>query len=538
MAVRIGVDGRALLNATTYSVQEDSTPISPADESGGTAQIDFTIPAFPGWKSSEDALVDVRDDTQGVTQGIVETISENSGLVQISAKSRILNLSATRIAQPFRGSLSNAIRYYLSLVGIIDGIVIDEQYDAIQVIFPGWQDDVYQRIARGLCPAYSMEMSLVSNNIVFRPPRQRKAILTRVSTQGIQESIDAGSRAQRSKLNWYKTAWIDTKLVYPAGGWTSDVEVFDVNAGEVKVIENLEISSSLVSVQQPLCVLNVGPEDGTASAYTVAGNDGLPIPPDMWRAYGGDLRVEINPDTRSLKVTIRGMDFAEYAPYSIAVSSGDGTSYSTLRIFGTGVTLDPQVVDMGTGLTQDQAPTEYGDEVDNEFLNDRARAYLGAEWQSAGVTGPARTISFTASGINRASDTGSARFATFADWDAEFAGMNTDDWDAIWASRSEEDWEEFWTEQVASDFTSQAFGNVAGARVIHSDSFFRIRTVTNQQGSIQATAEADNTVDDFDTYYAGMTTDDWDALWEGGLVKEFDVAPFPDMLFDGTRPVW
>lgn len=534
MAVIIDVGGKRQLNASEYTVQEDATPINPADETGGTSQINFTLPKFDGWRSIDSESVVLTDGDQGVTAGLATAVSERNGVVQVSAQSRILQLGVERIAQPFQGTLGNAIRYYLSLVGIESHIVIDPSLDSIPVTFPGWQADVYQKIARGLCPAFSIEMSLVSDNIVFRLPRQRKAILRRLTDFG--EQIDSGDRAQRSKLNWYGTQWVDSTLVYPTGGWNTDVEVFDVNAGQVKVYETVEVSASLSSIIQPTCVLNVGPSDSGASVYTVCGTDGLPIPPAMWKAYGGDLRVDINPDTRSLRVTIRGMDFAEYQPYSIAVSSGDGTMYSTLRVLGSGVILDPHVVDLGTGLNADQTSNEYSDEVDNDFLNDYQRAYAAASWQVAAASGTNQTLSFTAGGINRASDTGSAIYATVADWDNEFAGMTDEQWDAIWAGRPEEEWEEFWADELASDFANQAFGNVAGARIIHDGSIYRIRSASNSSGQITGSADIDNTVADFDRYYEGMTDEDFDALWSGQNVKDFDVAPFPDVRFDGSRP--
>jgi len=534
MAVRIKIGNRPLLNATSYSVQEDSTSINPSDENGGTSRIDFAVPTFPGWRNIEDQPIELRDDTQGVTAGTVTAVSEQNGLVQITADSRILQLAATRTALPYKGTLGGAFRYYFSLVGITTQIAIDNSIASIPVVFPGWRDDVYQRLAKSLCPAFGVELSLVSNNIVVRVPRQRKAILRRLVD--FSESIDNGDRAQRSKLNWTKTTWTDRGLMYPTGGWNSDVEVFEVNSGEVKVYETVEVSASVTSVEQPTCLLNIGPEYDSNSVYAVTGNDSFPIPPAMWAAYGGDLRVDVNEDTRSLRVTIRGMDFPQYAPYKIAVSSDDGSDYSTLRIVGQGVILDPQVVDISTGLTADQASAEYSDEVENDFINAFDLANYAAMWQVSGATGPSQTISFTASGINRTDDNGSAAYPTTDDFDEEYAGRNSDDFDAIWYNQTTDDWDAYWNNKVSSDFANQAFGNVAGARIIHDSSIYRIRTATNTGGSIQGTAETDNTVDDFDTYYAGMTTDDWDAMWIGKTIKDFDVAPFPGIMTDGTRP--
>lgn len=527
MGVRVTVDGRPLLTASQLSVQEGSTPINPADESGGTAQVQFTVPVFPGWKTADELPILVRDDTQGITSGKIAALAEQNGSLQVTANSRILNLAVTRVAQPYAGTLSGAIRYYLSLVGITTNISIDAQYDSVPVVFPGWKDDVYQRVARRLCPAFGMEMSLVSDVVVFRPPRGRKAILSRVIS--VSESIDISARAQRSKLNWYKTRWATDELVYPPGGWTPEVDVLEVNAGEVNVVEGIEINASLSSIRQPACVVTVPPTFTGDSVYTVSGTDGLPIPPAMWKAYGGDLTVAISEDTRSLTVTIRGMELDQYSPYVIGLSSGDGTNYSTLRLVGSGTVLDARVMDLGTGWSADQAPTEYGDEVDNEFLNTYDRAGTGAAWQSAEATGPTQAISFTAAGINRVDVTGSAVYATVADWDAEFEGMDTDNWDALWAGRSEQEWEDFWTDKLATGFANQAYGNVAGARIVHDDSWYRIREVTNVGGSVSGSADLDNTVADFDDFFAGMTTDDWDAQWAGVSQKQFDVGPFPGL---------
>lgn len=535
MAVRARVAGREMRGVTDYSVQEDSTPIDPSDESGGTPQINFAVDEFPGWRNVEDEPVELTDDAQGTTQGTVTAVSMQNGRVQITADSRILQLATQRTAMPYQGSLGGALRYYLGLVGITDHITIDDDVASIPVVFPGWRDDVYQQVARKICPAYGVEMSLVSNNITIRRPRKTKAVLQRVVSLG--ESLDSGQRAQRTKLNWSKKQWVDSSLIYPPGGYSRDVEVLEVNAGEVKVYENVEISSSLVSVIQPDCVLNVGPYDSSASVYTVAGAEGLPIPPDMWVAFGGYLRVDINEDTRSLRITIRGMDFAEYSPFSISVASGDGSNYSTLRVLGTGVVMDPQVVDLGTGFDQTQAPDEYATETTNDFIADYVAAGEAGSWQVSGATGPKQTISFAAAGINRSGVSGSTAYATFDDFDALYSGLTTDQWDAIWGGKSQASWEAFWKDRVSGDFANQAFGNVAGARIIHEGSIYRIRTASNSSGSIQGTAETDNTVADFDTYYAGMTTDQWDAMWAGKSIKQFDTAPFPGILPDGTRPV-
>lgn len=527
MAVVAKIDGRPLLNVKSYSVDEDSTSVDLSDESGGTAQINLTVPVWPGWKASRGKVLELSDDTQGKTFGKINAISEDRGIVSITAGSRILSLSGTRQAQPFSGTLAAAIRYYLSLVGITDKIVIDDAIGASAVQFPGWNGDVYQQVARKLCPAWGLELALVGENIVFRPPRTRRAVVTRAMQ--MQQSIDDGDRSQKVRSTWYRTERFVGQIVYPPDGYNADVETFDVGASEVKVIDDVPLNASLYSITQPICVQNVGPEYDFASVYTVAGNDGLPVTPSTWKAFGGDLKVEINPDTRSLKITITGMSFASLAPFTIAVASGPSDFYPTLRIVGDGIRLNATEMIRGTGLTEADAPEEFGDDVDNEFVNSYAQAHRLSSWHVGSAGGPQHTLSIQAAGINRASDSGSYNYATFDDFDRLYAGMTFDQFDAVWAGKTHDDFEAFWAAEAASDFTNQAFGNIAGSRVYHDDSIFRIRTASNAQGVLSGSAEADNTFDDFDAFYAGMTFDQFDAMWAGRTVDEYDVGPFPGL---------
>lgn len=526
MAVKLKIGEEPIKNVINYSVQEDSTPVNPGDENGGTSQVNLTMPTPEKWRSTRGKSIELSDSSQGITSGKVATLSEKGGNLSITANSRILDMNVTRTAQPFVGNLRDAITYYLGLVGITDGIVIEEGLELVSVVFPGWIDNVYQKIARGLCPAWQLEMSLVSNNIVFRSYRQRKAVLQRF-TDDPTLTIDDNGLAQGTRTTWYNTRYVSQSLVYPFGGWNKDVEVFDVNYNEIKVWEDIEIPVSLMSIVQPTCVTNVAPEYNAASVYTVAGSDGLPIPPQMWADFGGSLKLEINEDTKSLKLTVKGMDLSEYAPYTIGVASGPSTYYSSLRILGTGVELNQTELVHSTGLDADEAPDEFATDVDNVFIISKNQAEYSAGWQMAAAGGPARTFSFEASGINRVSDNGSYAYATFQDFDEAYAGMTFAQFDALWAGQDGNDWEEYWTEAKATEFSNQAFGNVAGARVYWDGSIYRIRSATNESGKLSAQAELDNTTGDFDQFYDGMTFEDFDKMWAGQTFDDFDGVPFP-----------
>lgn len=526
MAVTIKVNKKAVRNATSYSIQEDSTPIDPSDESGGIAQINFSAPQWDGWKASRHTQVEFADDTQGIIKGEVNTIAKNAGMLSITADSRIIAMSATRQAKPYQGTLEGAIKYYLGLVGLKTNIVVQSDFAPREVVFPGWNADVYQQIARKLCPAQGMEMALVGDQIVFRGLRTQRAVITRA--RKLDTTIDDGERSQRTKMTWYNTGWRTNFLAYPDGGWNSDVEVFTVNAGETRVIESVELGSSLSSVRQPTCVQAVAPEYGSGSVYAVAGSDGLPIPPAMWQQYGGSLQVEINPDSRTLKITMKGMKFEEYGPFSIAMASGPSTFYSSLRIIGTGVDMNKRVQDRPTGLTNDDTSTEYGNEVDNEFINYLTYAQQRSDWQFAHARGPRQVLNFEAAGINRTDDNGNYKPATFKDFDAAYAGLTFAQFDALWAGKTSYDWDDYWYDITAGTFQNQAFGNMAGARIFHDETWYRIRSATNNNGLISGTAEMDNTFSDFDRHYSGMTFAQFDAFWAGRSIEEFDIGPFRD----------
>src|SRR5690606_21024222 len=136
-----------------------------------------------------------------------------------------------------------------------------------------------------------------------------------------------------------------------------------------------EMDASLVSVDQPVCVLSVDRNYGASSVYTVSGNDGLIIPPAQWEADGGSLTVEINPDTKSLTVTVVGGRSEEYAPYSIAMASGTSDNYSSLRLIGTGVFQTEHTMTLPACQDADLAPDEVGKVVENEFFASQDQLY-------------------------------------------------------------------------------------------------------------------------------------------------------------------
>lgn len=517
---------------SAYSIAEDSTPVDPSDTSGGISQATFTIQTPTGWKSYRKNPVTITDETQGVTTAVITDVSDTQGVLSVTANSRLGNAGVIRTALPYTGTLGGAILYYLGLVNLTTGIVIDNSLMSIPVTFQGWNGDVYLYVTKMLGPAYGFEVSLVGNNIVCRPFRTRTAVTYRESAA--TTTVSAGNAAQTVQVDWYASTFKTNALAYPPGGYNPSVTVYQVDAGATVTITDIpldtgattgDVGSSITSIQQPVCVLNVTQNYSATSVYAIAGNDGLPITPAQWAATGGSLTLTINPDTKSLSMILTGSSISQYGPYRVAMSSGSSNYYSSLRIVGTGVFTTKNQITLSTALSIDDAPQVLGTEVDSPFITSLAQAYDKGIWALAHYSALTQTITVNAAGINRIDDTGSYAYPTIQQFDATYAGQTIAQFDTTWAGQTIQQFDDYWNAQVSGTFANQAFGNLGGARVPRSDAFYRIRSASNSVGQISYTAEMDTTVADFDALWVNKTISDFDAFWFTKTLEDFDVGP-------------
>ena len=515
----IFVDDVPQWNASGYSVEEDSTPADPSDTTGGFGRITVPIPDRPEIKRWGGKILRLEDGAEGTTTGTIRGRSGNGLTAQLVADSRIGRLSVPRRAEPFNGTLGDALEYYFGLCGITSGIVIEPGIAARSVVLPGWEANVFEQIQKKMGAAFGFEMSLVSNNVVVRPLRERIAVNYRDAS--VDWAMDEQNLAQTVEGYFYNTAWRTNALAYPAGGWSGDVQVYQVDAGATVELD-LAIDASLVSVQQPTCVSSVDRNHTSSSVYAVSGNDGLIIPPAQWEADGGSLTVEIGEDTRSLRVTIKGGRSEEYAPYSIAMASGTSDTYSSLRIVGTGAFLEEELMTLPACQDEDLAPDAIGVTVQNEFFQTRDQLYHALLRTAARFSGARQTINVTSRGINRAGDSGSYVYPTIGDLKELYPGATIADLKVALGPKIS-DWNAALFETVRDDFANQSFGNVAGARVRYEDSWYRIRNTTKSPASVRYSAERDNTVGD--VYRTGETIAEWNARWAGQAIRDVNIAP-------------
>src|SRR5690606_33369235 len=101
---------------------------------------------------------------------------------------------------------------------------------------------------------------------------------------GRSRSLQVQSTAQSVEVYEYDLEWVEDGLMYPSGGWTPEVAVLNVNAGETAeyTLTDPWLSASLVSIQEPEMVTFVSQEHDSSSVYTVVADDGLPVAPGLW----------------------------------------------------------------------------------------------------------------------------------------------------------------------------------------------------------------------------------------------------------------
>ena len=523
-----------------YSVTEDSTPLSAGDSSGSVGTFSVSIPRATGaFVSSplsfrtllstlgpiifEGSEVRILDSRKGFTLGTVTGVTESrdGATVTLTGVSRLGKLSVFGIqAQPFVGTLQNAFLYYASLAGITTDVFVDEDIASRPVVFQGWFGELWYSMKQ-MAAAQDCDLSLVSGVILLRPIRKRVATQNRETSRSI--STGTGTLAQAIEIYQYNNREITGEIVYPPGGWNAEVEVLNVNAGETAEY-TLELSASITSFEPPEMLEYVSQSYSASSVYTIVGDDGLPVPPALWTAFGGSLELKIGSDTRSLIVTLHGATGVPLASgvaasnFSVALGSDTtGNRYSTLRILGTGVAFDKKKVRVRTGVSPSRTATDIGVTIDNPFISTSEELYRTGTRAARAFAGAVMSLSGTVISINRRGDTGQAQYPTYGSVREQVQanlgptvtyGEERDSWGG-WISYGGV--RAYWFEFFRDDDVDQVFGNAQGARVFDKKSrrWYRIRSATPAPSGISIQADNDLLYEDLIAFYpAGNTYGD------------------------------
>lgn len=521
MAVEVLVNGYHTSNISSFSVQEDATPIDPSSSAGGVGQITFTMDETPDSPLLIGELI-ITDGTRGRTSGAIHTLDSTDGKLSVTADSVLGRFNTDRTALPYNGTLGGAIQAYCDLVGITTDVITDASVSSRAVTYPGWKGNAWTYM-KALLAKEQVEMALVFNKVYVRPLRLLTANVDRSTTMGW--SLTDSVSAETVEIYYYNNLYGAGQEIYPVPG--TEATIYTVNAGEtVKFTQQL--NASLNSVNQPVVQDSVGNNryPGTSGVYAVAGNDGLPIPAAQWTAQGGSLTVAITDDPSVIEVTIKGASDTQYAPYRIAMTSGPSNYYNALHITGAGVTWDKKLLTLYTGANDPLNSTTVGATIDNPFISTYREALNVGLIAAGNYAGNGLTLRGSAYALNRQDDGRNVIWATIDDFNiAEGYGTTIGTFNTEWSGDTIDDFNDYWDEQVTLLFENQVFGNAIGARIMRDDANYRINSVTTTETVMQFSATLDTLVGDFNSEWTGATMADFNTQFSGLTFKDYNVIP-------------
>jgi len=520
-------------NVINYSYTEGSTPLIPGDESGAIG--DVTIEVLNENNASillyKDEFL-LNDGFHGSVIGEIENVSGSNDIINMGGRSKLALLNVDTVIPPRSGTIGNIIEAIANDLGITTNVVKDAGLSTETINVPGFEGDAWVYVKR-LCSAYQVEVTLIRDYVIIRPTRQRTIASTNLLEKNWQ--LQDIQLAQQFDVAYYNYQPETDYLVYPEGGWTPDVQVYQVAAGETTEFE-LDLNFYLTSVQQPTVRDSVSKTYDSASAYSVSGNDNLPISAAFWTDNKGAMSFKILGDGSRLRVTITGPQYEALSPYTIGVSDGS-TSYSTLRIVGTGMDFDRKVYTASTGLTATEAPLLNGGEIDNPAIDTLADAKAYSLFARRLYSLPTQTYDTSSDDFPQIQGSiPSIFYTTFEEFDEQvgptytFTDFNTQYADLTFAELTTE----------FGNVAPQGFGEVAGSRVTLDDAVYRVRDTTITPNQVSFTAEYDTLFDDVNNVFGDYSWYELESTWAtlGSTWATVIESPYSQLSFSDFNTIF
>ena len=514
-------------NVISYSYTEGSTPLIPGDESGAIGEVSIEV-----LNENNASILLYKDEFllndgfHGSVIGEIENVSGSNDTITMGGRSRLALLNVDTIIPPRSGSIGDIIEAVVNDLGITTNVIKDAGLSATTINAPGYDGDAWVYVKR-LCSAHQVEVTLIRDYVLIRPTRQRAISNDNLAQKTWQ--VQDIQLAQQFDVAYYNYVPRTDYLVYPEGGWTPDVQVYQVGAGETTEFE-LDLNFYLTSVQQPVVRDLVSKTYSATSAYSVSGNDNLPISAAFWTEYKGSMSFEILGDGSRIKVTITGPQYEPLAPYTIGVSDGS-SSYSTLRIVGTGMDFDRQVYTASTGLTAAEAPLLNGGEIDNPAIDTLADAKAYSLFARRLYSLPTQNYSTSADTfVQIEGSIPSIFYTTFEEFDAQIGPTYTfTDFNTEYAGMT---FAELTTQ--FGNVAPQGFGEVAGSRVMLDDAMYRVRNTTITANEVSFDAEYDTLFDDVNNVFGDYSWYELEATWAtvGSTWATVVDSPYSQLTFN------
>lgn len=490
MTVDIKVAGSALSPGrrqywvSEAQVVEDATSLSLDDTLGGVGQVTVTTDLLDNTTLVQGADLDVTFSGAGTRSATVQAIAANDGIsARLEGQTKMARLRRTIQASVVKTTLGAALQQYFGKCGLTPSEYnIDPDIAARPAILPGWQGDCWEHL-RELAAIEQFDIADVAGVVQVRPVGTISLNLDNHAS--FARTLTENIRGRYVETHLYDYKVITNQIVYPPAeydeenggtipaGWRPDYDIIEVTPGEPVEID-VPLLASLTSVKQPVPQTLVGPDyAGPNSVYTVVTADGVQaINPAVWLANGGKVEVEILPDTRTLRIRVdAGENIIALAPYRIALTSGGGKDYSTLRIVGTGVTVGKKRMRLRTTVPEALTDQEVASSTDSIFCRT--------------VTQMRRQLRAQANDSSRSIGSASASIAHIPN----------------------------------------VFGERAGAIVQTPDANYRVRSVTTDTNGTSLTADRYTTIADLKAAWAGKTLAEFNAAWEGYTTRAFNGSP-------------
>lgn len=396
MRVTIAYDAVTTIISTDifeYAINLSSTPLNSNDSTGSVG--DFTVAFHLPYDENSDLNErgietlegkEVQFTTEyGTMYGIVRTVTGTDKYsVSLECTSYAGGLNAYNVrATPQQSYLGLVLPDYFALGSLSVNVDMESDLYTRPVAYPGWSGELWHHL-KLLCAAENIQMVLTGQGYVYvEKVRQVELPLHRATS--LVTTTDSSNLAQFVEVMEYNCRPTTMGLFYPPGGWSEDVEILSVSAGEYTE-QTIELGGSMSYFHEPIMKTFVGQTDVSDSAYTIVAEDGFPIKPAQWADSGGHISFEVGEDFRTVIVKMRGangirLDDGELATsFSLALSAdtGGGSRYSTLRLTGEGVLHDYEPFQVATGVPEAVTGTEVGVTIDNPFLYDRDRVGAAA----------------------------------------------------------------------------------------------------------------------------------------------------------------
>jgi hypothetical protein len=490
----------------------------------------------------------ISDSANGSIRGIINSVNTDQLVTALSGDSLAKKLVATIDAGPFRGTLTGAFVYYMSLGAITStsDYSIDQSFDYVQVAFQGFSGDLWTYV-KNLCVVYSAEISLVSDKLVIRPIRQNTILMNKNITKSL--SVKNNKLARSIEAYYYGGKSVYNSQVYPNN-------IAYPTAVEDATIWQYVSGSGYVEVPKPRTSLS------TAQLMSVEAN-----------GYS-EYEIALSASVFSLS---RGSYFAGDSPAPISYSGiglGNYLTYNPTTKDG-GIILEP------TDNNQNWVSNGYGTSGVSYYsvIGKNNIQITRTQWASDGgrvevyITNNGNSLKFKIYGSKDSTGNGPFRLAYSDDVGDAYPYVNVKA-DAIqldkqkvsiftgvpysksvqeigatidnifisskgqavslgvvsagnWCGPSREI--SVSTKSVANGSGliegQQILGNVAGARVRDGNAIYRVRSASITDSSTSYTAEADSLFEDINGVWGGKTFADFDTQFASKSFEDFGVIP-------------